>query len=318
MEAASPTRGVLTLAYGHRRFIQQAKYLGMSLQLHAPNLPRTLVTDSSDPQLRSLFTEIIPHRPEFGSGVRQKLYLDQYSPYDETLFIDSDCLALGNLDAFWIAFVGQSFGVPGFRYLRKGSTDPFIDVDFVLDHLGLSALPKFNGGSYYFTRSPEASAFFETARKVMDDWRELRLAPFRRNGPNDESVYSVAMAMHNMSLTYMGSGGMWTPCGYRGKLSLDGIRGTCSFEKEGEIRTPEIIHFPGEYIYSFPYVRECARIGKQLGQSSESLAGLARSYALSVLWQCSRRSARLSELGRRSIRAYRAASRSLRARSSNP
>ncbi len=55
MDAASPTRGVLTLAYGHPRFIQQAKYLGMSLELHAPHLPRTVVTDSSDPQLRSLF-----------------------------------------------------------------------------------------------------------------------------------------------------------------------------------------------------------------------------------------------------------------------
>lgn len=317
MEAASQTRGVLTLAYGHRRFVEQAKFLGMSLQLHAPHVPRTLVTDFDDPKLRSIFTQVIPHRPEFGSGVRQKLYLDQYSPYDETLFIDSDCLALGNLDAFWTAFAGQYFGVPGFRYLHKGSVDSFIDVDFLLDHLGLSSLPKFNGGTYYFTRSAEASAFFDTARKIMDNWRELRLAPFRRNGPNDESVYSVAMAMHNVSLTYMGCGGMWTPCGYRGKLSLDGIRGTCSFEKEGEIRTPEVIHFPGEYIYCFPYVRECARIRKQVGEGRQSVTSLVRSYALSILWQCSRKSATLSDLGRRSIRIYRAATRSLRMRSSN-
>lgn len=317
MEADSSNRGILTLAYGHPRFVQQAKYLGMSLALHAPHLSRTVVTDSSDPQLRSLFTSVIPHRPEFGSGVRQKLYLDQYSPYDETLFIDSDCLVLGNLDAFWAAFAGQTFGVPGFRYLRKGSVDPFIDVDFVLDHLHISALPKFNGGTYYFTRSAKASAFFESARQIMDDWRELRLAPFRRNGPNDESVYSVAMAMHGLSLTYMGSVGMWTPCGYRGKLSLDGIHGTCSFEKEGEIRTPEVVHFPGEYIYCFPYVRECARIRRKLGQGRENVAALARSYALSVLWQCSRRSTRLSDLGRRSVRAYRAATRSMRARSNS-
>ncbi|MGA8729175.1 MAG: hypothetical protein WB608_10535 [Terracidiphilus sp.] len=317
MEAASQTRGVLTLAYGHRRFVEQAKFLGMSLQLHAPHVPRTLVTDFDDPKLRSIFTQVIPHRPEFGSGVRQKLYLDQYSPYDETLFIDSDCLALGNLDAFWTAFAGQYFGVPGFRYLHKGSVDSFIDVDFLLDHLGLSSLPKFNGGTYYFTRSAEASAFFDTARKIMDNWRELRLAPFRRNGPNDESVYSVAMAMHNVSLTYMGCGGMWTPCGYSGKLSLDGIHGTCSFEKEGEIRTPEVIHFPGEYIYCFPYVRECARIRKQVGEGRQSVTSLVRSYALSILWQCSRKSATLSDLGRRSIRIYRAATRSLRMRSSN-
>ena len=275
------------------------------------------MTDSCDEELRSIFTNVIPLCPDFGSGVRQKLHLDHYSSYEETLFIDSDCLVLGNLNAFWECFAGQYFGVFGYRYLRKGSVDPYVDVDYVLDHLGVSALPKFNGGTYYFTRTPEAAAFFERARKVMNDWRELRLAPFRRDGPNDEAVYSVAMAMHNVSPTYMGSGGMWTPCGYRGKLRLNAIEGTCSFEKEGEIRAPEVIHFPGEYMYCFPYVRERARVRRQVLGSNAGTASLARAYVVSVLWQCSRRSEGLSKLGRNAVRACRAAAHSLFAGSDN-
>src|SRR5580700_7201229 len=117
MSSASHSRGIITLAYGHERFIEQARSLAHSLQLHAPRLPRTLITDSTNLEIRRQFTGVISYRPEYGSGMRQKLFLDLYSPYDQTLFIDSDCLALGNLESFWSAFAGKYFGVPGYRYL---------------------------------------------------------------------------------------------------------------------------------------------------------------------------------------------------------
>ena len=228
------SRGVITLAYGPERFIEQARSLGHSLQVHAPELPRALITDSKNPEVLRQFTEVIPCRPEYGSGVRQKLSLDRYSPYEETLFIDSDCLVLGNLDAFWSTFAGQSFGVPGFRYLYKGSTDPYMDVDHALQHLKRTKIPKFNGGTYYFNRSAQAAEFFRTARNVLDDWRALRLREFRRDGPGDEAVYALALAIHNLGPTSMGAGGMWTPVGYKGPLLLDALRGTCSFKGRHE------------------------------------------------------------------------------------
>ena len=194
----SNSRGVITLAYGRKRYIEQARSLAHSLQLHAPQVPRALVTDSTDPEIRKLFTEVIPYRPEYGSGVRQKIFLDQYSPYDETLFIDSDCLVLGNLEKFWSAFNGQCFGVPGYRYLHKGSKDSYFDVDYVLEKFNLESIPKFNGGTYYFTRSLAAAECFETARQILDSSRDLKLCEFRRDGPNDETVYSIAMAIHHI------------------------------------------------------------------------------------------------------------------------
>jgi len=317
MKSASPTRGVLTLAYGHPRFIEQARDLGLSLQLHAPHLPRALVTDSKDAELLSIFTEIIPLNPDFGSGVRQKLHLDHYSCYDETLFIDSDCLVLGNLDAFWAAFQGACFGVPGWRFIHWGDSDPYMDVNYILERFGVTALPKFNGGTYYFTRTPEARQFFDTARRLMNDWQGLRLNPFRSNGPNDEAVYSIAMAVHRLRPTDMGSGGMWTPCGYRGRLVMDAIAGMCSFEKEGKVRTPEVVHFPGEYIYCFQYNRERARIRKRVLGRRPPTVPLARAYLVSALWQLSRKSEGLSRLARNALRGWRATARSLHARRDN-
>jgi hypothetical protein len=307
MNSATNSRGVITLAYGQECFIEQARSLGQSLKLHAPHLPRTLITDSTDPEVGRLFTEVIPYRSEYGSGVRQKLFLDQYSPYGRTLFVDSDCLVLGDLETFWSAFAGNYFGVPGYRYLHKGSVDPYLDVDHALGKLGLTAIPKFNGGTYYFTRSPEATQFFNTARNILENWRDFKLREFRRDGPGDESVYSLAMAVHSISPTSMGSGGMWTPVGYKGPLLLDALLGTCSFEKEGMKLAPEIIHFPGEYAYSFVYARERAKLGAHVEGRKTPTSKLVVSFAKSVLWQCSRRSAGLSRVARSSVRAYRTA-----------
>jgi hypothetical protein len=300
------SRGVITLAYGQERFIEQARSLAHSLELHAPHLSRTLVTDCMDPEIGRLFTQVIPYRPEYGSGVRQKLFLDQYSPYEQTLFIDSDCLVLGNLDAFWSAFADNYFGVPGYRYLHKGSTDPYLDVDHALEKLKLAAIPKFNGGTYYFTRSSEATEFFNTARHILENWREFRLREFRRNGPGDESLYALAMAVHQISPTSMGAAGMWTPVGYKGPLLLDALHGRCSFEKEGMKLSPEILHFPGEYVYSFAYARERAKLKTRVEGKKTALSSLAASFATSVLWQCSRKSSGLSKFARKSVRAYRA------------
>ena len=294
------------MAYGHERYLEQARSLAHSLQLHAPQLPRTLITDSKNPEILGQFTDVILYRPEYGSQMRQKMFLDRYTPYKQTLYIDSDCLVLGNLDAFWSTFAGQYFGVPGYRYLHKGSTDPYLDVDHVLETLHLTAIPKFNGGTFYFTRSPEADEFFATARNIWDNFRTLRLREFRRDGTNDEAVYALAMAVHHMGPTSMGPGGMWTPVGYKGPLLLDALNGTCSFEKEGMKLSPEIIHFPGEYVYSFAYARERARLRVRIEGKRTPVSTLAVAFVNSVLWQCSRRSSGLSKLARKSVRAYRA------------
>lgn len=74
------SRGVLTMAFGPARYIEMAKTLGRSLQLHSPDTPRAVVTDSSDRELAHLFTSVVPLRPERGSGVAQKLALYEYSP----------------------------------------------------------------------------------------------------------------------------------------------------------------------------------------------------------------------------------------------
>lgn len=281
-------RGVITLAFGKQRYVDMGKSLGRSLMLNAPNLPRAVVTNSDDPELKELFTHVIPYQPDFGSNVRQKLHLDLYSPFEETLFIDSDCLVLNDLDSFWKAFSGQYFGVPGWRELRKGSTDPYLDVAFILDHFGIEALPKFNGGTYYFRHCKRATHFFDRARELLADSENLRFVQFRQDGPADEAILSVAMALEKLSATSMGTGGMWTPISSRGPLKLDVQHRFCSFEKEGQTVYPDIIHFAGEYASCFAYYRESIKLMRRFGSKLPSLVEMGKTYIKSAIWECSR------------------------------
>jgi len=252
-------RGVLTLAFGASKFIEMAKSLGRSLQLHDPLLPRAVVTDSSDPGLKNLYTEIIPYHPEYGTNVRQKVMLDRYSPYQETLFVDSDCLAVRGLDSFWQAFQSSEFGACGGRTLRSGEVDIYLDVEFFLRHFNLESLAKFNGGIYYFKKSPSALAVFETARDIMFRFENNGFKSFRGDGPCDEAIYSVAMAIHKIGLTDMGIGGMWTPYNAVGPIVVDIVNGVCEFSKQGRALKPDIIHF-ASITEEVKYLRECRKL----------------------------------------------------------
>ena len=143
---------------------------------------------------------------------------------------------------------------------QRVDADPYLDVDHVFEKLRVTAIPKFNGGTYYFTRSPEAAEFFNTARSILGNWREFELREFRRNGPGDEAIFRNSNGLHSLGPTSMGSAGMWTPVGYKGALLLNALDGSCSFEKEGTKLSPEIVHFPGEYAYAFAYARERAKL----------------------------------------------------------
>ncbi len=253
------SRGILTLAFGKPKFIEMAKALAWSLNLHVPTVPRAIVTDSNDAELAGLFGQRIDYRPEYGSNVRQKMYIDQYSPFDETLFIDSDSLVVRSLDSFWKVFAEVPFGTSGDRLLRAGETDAFLDVDYLLNRFGFDSLPKFNGGIYYFKRNAESAALFATARDLMAKSAEFKFKEFRNDGPNDEALYSVAMAIHGLKLIDMGNVGMWTPINAESPLTVDIPHGICTFVKKGRQVTPDVIHFAG-FTGSFIYLRECSKL----------------------------------------------------------
>jgi hypothetical protein len=257
------SRGIVTMAYGDSKYVDMAKSLARSLKLHYPEMPRAIVTDSIDPEIPNLFTSKIDHRPEYGTNVRQKMFIDQYSPFDETLFIDSDSLVVRNLDHFWDAFKGLPFGACGMTTLRAGDTDRYgyLDVDFILNYFTLESLDRFNGGVYYFNKSRESAALFETARDLLNHHAELKFSDFRGDGPGDEVLYTVAMALHGVRPIDFGNAGMWTPLDVTGPVLVDIPQSVCTFTKAGRLVNPDIVHFVG--------YTECLKLRALKGSSAK-------------------------------------------------
>jgi len=273
------TRGVLTLAFGAPKYVEMAKTLARSLVLHSPETPRTVVTDSTDPELQELFTTTVEYKPSFGGNLRQKMYLDQYSPYDETLFIDSDCLVVGDLQVFWDAFKTTSFAVQGLQTLRAGDRDEFLNVDFLLKRFSLAGIPKFNGGIYFFRRTVELEQFYRTARMLLHDASELGFSSFRSDGPNDEALYATAMAIHGLTVTDLGRRGMWSPGELQGNITINAAQGFCSFVKRvgpskvPRLVHPDIVHFFSDFSDGLVYRRESVRLKRVVeGQLSRNHA----------------------------------------------
>src|SRR6478609_7538916 len=78
------------MGFGPDRYIRQAEALALSLKLHMPGIPLAVV---SDQDLRgTLFDISVPLDRSNPSGIISKLDIYKYSPFNETLFIDSDCL----------------------------------------------------------------------------------------------------------------------------------------------------------------------------------------------------------------------------------
>ncbi len=268
--------GVITLAYGIPKYIEMAKTLARSLRLHSPDIPRAIVTDTQDDgELIELFDDIIPLRKEYGSNLRQKLHLDKYSPYEKTVYIDSDCIVVRDINFIFELLKDRSFSVPGENLLRQGYKDSFIDVDFVLTHFGLEALPQFNGGLLYFSKSETANLVFDTARDILNDWKKLSFSEWRSDGPNDERIFAIAMTLHKETMFQDKGRMMCTPIGLKGHFDVDVFTGKSTFQKYDKVVSPAVVHFACVWGEHPVYFREVSKLKNlHLGKANNIDSGI--------------------------------------------
>jgi len=255
------SQGIITFAFGgQRKYLDLAKNLAKTLKKTNPSIKRCLITDSEDEELNSLFDDIVDYRKDYGNSVEQKIFIDKYSPYKKTLFIDSDSLVVEDIEYMFNEF--DSFNYPfvavGDTYLKRGDCHPLFNVDHLINNLNLDALPCFNGGVYYFDKEKKPNDFFEFSRELLkrDD---LFPDKFRGEGIADEAIYSAALGAFNYPLIDFKNKGMYTTINMVGKPLIKNK--TLSFYKrnfitgENNLKSPSIIHFPGNQTETFLYYK---------------------------------------------------------------
>lgn len=262
------TTGILTLATGSEHYIKLALNLGKSIALTNKHIPIAIVTDIKSnsnlytkykKQFSKVFDAIIEVDHTIGNGFRQKVHIYQYSPYKKTLFIDSDCLVLGNIDFIFKAFNNQPYNVQG-TIKRIGNWGGVLDIQHVITQLSLPYLIQFNGGIYYFEKSDSAEKIFKDAQTILSNYDQLNLYSFRGDIA-DEPILSIALSMNKVNpILDDEKKWMYTPIGIEGPLHIDALTGKCTFIKNEERVCPTIMHFGGPTNKLFHYKRETIKI----------------------------------------------------------
>lgn len=257
--APAPPRGIITIATGSPVYHDMARDLALSLRLHCPDIPRAVVTNSTNSELLGLYDLVLRERPECAASFGQKLWLDHYSPFDETLFVDCDSLVTRHLGYLWQAFDGRDLGYVG-ETMRDGHW--YADVITLLARLDLPWLATLNSGLLYFRRGDRASAMFARARQVYDDYEILGFDPLR-SSRSDEPCFGVALAEAGVEPTddrRLPQGQlMRTPIGISGPMRIDVLSGRVDFVKRSERVSPAIVHFATWQFHPI-YYRERAKL----------------------------------------------------------
>lgn len=203
-----------------------------------------------------------------GRGFASKLFLDKYSPADQCLFIDADCLCTGPIGWVFERFAGHPVSVVGGQ-ITEGEW--FGDVRAVCESVGVKAIPKFNGGIYYLERGPRATAVYERARRLESRYDALGLVRLRGQA-NDELLMAIAMAQEGCRAIPDDGTILGGFLSYPDFVELDVLQGKCRLGRHStgqgsEARDnrpdwiePAVVHFLGHHVTLWPYRAEALKL----------------------------------------------------------
>jgi hypothetical protein len=232
-------RGILTVAIG-KKYAAQAKYLALSCMLHAPHIPRAVITDQ-EKFLSPYYDICIPPDPDCKPfALKTRLY--HYTPFEKTLYLDADSLVIHNTDSYWETLDHRSFAYTG-EPINTGEW--YLDIAALIKETALPWVPKFNSGMFLFDKSERAKRIFDTAFLSMGENR-FNVAFFRKDMLPDEPFFAISLAEHGeqpvedygrFSRTLIGAD----------KIKIDVVRGYAFFRKKGVFVFPLVVHFCGRF-----------------------------------------------------------------------
>lgn len=236
--------GVTVMAYGSERYHAQAADLARSLRLRSPSVPLAVVTDRpAHPLLGPLFDHVVPLPASTPPDCRAKLDLDLHSPFERSLYLDSDSLAFRDVGFVLDRYRGSDVVVLG-RQISTGHW--YADVPTLCRLAGSSGIPQFNGGFLYFADTGVTQAVFDRARDLADRYDELGLARFN-GGIADEPLLAVALAEHGVRADPRDGDTSMSLLGLQGEPDLDVRAGRAEFVKYGRRVMPAVVHFAAQY-----------------------------------------------------------------------
>ncbi|MBR3182258.1 MAG: hypothetical protein IKF56_06445 [Eggerthellaceae bacterium] len=267
------TRGFVTIATGSERYYIIASNLVASYRHFSSDPLSFAILCDVENEYTELFDDVVLLDNPYRSYL-DKLALLDYAPYDETIFIDADCLAYRDLNDFWTYFENASdftaFGTafpadyPYAWFKREDVGDYSNRIEFV---------PDFIGGVYFIRKTPAIRAFSETCNHILENYYSYVFRIFE--DPCDETIFALAMSVHGFKPI---DKDLAPICFYphrtyfKSNIVKGDVRYASKYEKELGMRSwAYMIHWGNRNTVRPPYTIEAARL-KSLMRENGKLA----------------------------------------------
>ena len=198
-------RGFVTLATGNIVYYKMAANLLASFRIHNTGVPFAIICDRKN-EYTDLFDDVIVLEKAYGNYI-DKFSLLVKSPYDESIFIEPDCLIYRNLDIFWDLLSHES-DCSSFGW-NKGGVECWFNMEEAKNQLMkiVSELdenlivPLFNPGYIFIRKGSKCQKMYEDcfniAQKISEDPILNTYAPLLVGGQlRDDPIFSIAMGMN--------------------------------------------------------------------------------------------------------------------------
>jgi hypothetical protein len=264
------TFGVLTLATRD----DYRKAIGLALSMRVSN-PGTQVAVACAPALRPLLSPHFDHVVDEMPGLRgfvHKVYLDHYSPFDDTFFLDADVLVFRDLGPMVEQWSDQSYNVCG-RYMTDGVTGQGFDRKKVREKLGSDRLVVIDGAGHAYFRKPGCYRVFDLAREVTANYAHYVGGRVRYA---DEEVMSIVMTMLGIEPREYGDFFSRFLSAVPGTLDIDASAARCELVERStrQRMCPYMMHFAANE-GPFTYTRELQRLFRKFGADRSGLFAAA-------------------------------------------
>lgn len=195
MEESEKTRGFVTIATGKEMYYRMAQRLLWSYRMFAKQpMKFALVCDRENKYTEEFDEVIIIDNP--ARSYMDKLRLYEVVPFDETIYIEADCLIYDDINRWWGIFENGSdfapFGciwndltVAKGWYIPSGMKEFESDIEYVI---------SMNGGVYFMRKTQTCERVFEVAKYCTEHYGDYAFRVFME--PADEPVFALGMAVN--------------------------------------------------------------------------------------------------------------------------
>ena len=242
-------QGYQLIATGAERYLRLAAACAASIRYWDPSRPIQLVTDIPElGRYAGLFDVVTPYTPRAGfEGPAVKLRMHEFGVFEETMFVDADCLMMkSDIGRYWNDLSAHhDVTTPGLWFTKGGWYGTTIEE--MLKVAGVPRLVKMNSGVFYFKKNRVADDFFLAANDIYTELGNFTNHIHHGLGAADEPTFAVTFGRLGVEPYSVmdADGSSWMTSTYKtSDWRLSPTNGDPRFWKGVDV-SPTLVHFVG-------------------------------------------------------------------------